>query len=164
MDLKLLIDKAIEGRSRTYSPYSNFGVGASILLKNGEYILGCNVENVSYGLTICAERIALFQLVSKGYNKNDVEATYQFLLVTLGLTDYSIYKNKNKIELREKLKKKFRIPCSNYPDVKIGEQLMLHLYARSTQQEVRDLKEQRTIRNSINLKDCIPKWCNIKSK
>ena len=37
------------------------------------------------------------------YNKNDVEATYQFLLVTLGLTDYSIYKNKNKIELREKL-------------------------------------------------------------
>ena len=74
MDLKLLIDKAIEGRSRTYSPYSNFGVGAAILLKNGEYILGCNVENISYGLTICAERNALFQLVSKGYNKNDVEA------------------------------------------------------------------------------------------
>lgn len=98
------------------------------------------------------------------YNKNDVEATYKFLLVTLGKTDYSIYKNKNKIELREKLKRKFKIPCSNYPDVKIGEQLMLNLYARATNQNTRDLKEQRTNRDKIYLKDCIPSWCNIKSK
>ena len=98
------------------------------------------------------------------YNKNDVEATYKFLLVTLGQTDYSIYKNKNKIELREKLKRKFKIPCSNYPDVKIGEQLMLNLYARATDQNTRDLKEQRTNRDKIYLKDCIPSWCNIKSK
>ena len=97
------------------------------------------------------------------YNKNDVEATYKFLLVTLGKTDYSIYKNKNKIELREKLKRKFKIPCSNYPDVKIGEQLMLNLYARATNQNTRDLKEQRTNRDKIYLKDCIPSWCNIKS-
>lgn len=97
------------------------------------------------------------------YNKNDVEATYKFLLVTLGQTDYSIYKNKNKIELREKLKRKFKIPCSNYPDVKIGEQLMLNLYARATNQNTRDLKEQRTNRDKIYLKDCIPSWCNIKS-
>ena len=97
------------------------------------------------------------------YNKNDVEATYLFLLNTLGKTDYSIYKNKNKIELREKLKKKFKIPCSNYPDVKIGEQLMLNLYARATNQDVWELKEKRTNRSSIKLKDCIPHWCKIES-
>lgn len=97
------------------------------------------------------------------YNKNDVEATYLFLLATLGQTDYSIYKGKNKIELREKLKKKFKIPCSNYPDVKIGEQLMLNLYARATNQDVWELKEKRTNRDSIALKNCIPNWCKIES-
>ena len=74
MDVNKIIEKAIEGRSKSYSPYSKFKVGASILLKNGEYIMGCNVENISYGLTICAERNALFQLVSAGYTKEDVEA------------------------------------------------------------------------------------------
>ena len=74
MEIKELISKAIEGRSKTYSPYSKFGVGAAILFKDGKYILGCNVENVSYGLTICAERNALFQMVSSGYTKDDVVA------------------------------------------------------------------------------------------
>lgn len=69
-----IIEKAKEGRKNSYSPYSNFKVGAAILLKNGEYILGCNVENSSYGLSICAERNALFQMVSKGYKKDDVVA------------------------------------------------------------------------------------------
>jgi hypothetical protein len=132
-------------------------------LKDLEFAMNMpNIEEMPIHHTSYIQENQIQEILN--YNKNDVEATYQFLLVTLGLTDYSIYKNKNKIELREKLKRKFRIPCSNYPDVKIGEQLMLHLYARSTQQEVRDLKEQRTIRESIQLKDCIPTWCNIKSK
>ena len=63
------------------------------------------------------------------YNKNDVKATYEFLLTTFGKTDYSLYKGKNKIELRQKLGKKFNIPCINWPDVKIGEQLILKLYS-----------------------------------
>lgn len=58
---------------RAYAPYSKFRVGASIVLKNGKVITGCNIENVSFGLTICAERVALFNLISSGYNKNDVE-------------------------------------------------------------------------------------------
>ena len=74
MDVNKLIEQAILGRTKSYSPYSKFKVGAAILLKNGEYILGCNVENVSYGLTICAERNALFQMVSAGYTKDDVLA------------------------------------------------------------------------------------------
>lgn len=69
-----LINKAIEGRSYAYTPYSKFKVGAALLLKNDSYILGCNVENASYGLCNCAERTALFKMISEGYNKDDVVA------------------------------------------------------------------------------------------
>ena len=69
-----LIDEAILGRKRSYSPYSKFKVGAAILLKNGSFIHGCNIENVSYGLSNCAERTALFKIVSEGYSKEDVVA------------------------------------------------------------------------------------------
>lgn len=69
-----LIDKAIEARENAYAPYSNFKVGAAILLKNGSYILGCNIENASYGLSNCAERTAIFKMISDGYKKDDVIA------------------------------------------------------------------------------------------
>ena len=73
-DCDKLIDMALAGRSNAYTPYSKFKVGAAILLKDGSYITGCNVENSSYGLCICAERNALFQMISKGYTKVDVVA------------------------------------------------------------------------------------------
>lgn len=98
------------------------------------------------------------------YNKNDVEATVLFLHATLGDTAYSLYKNKNKLDLRFRLTKKFNIPCTNYPDVKIGEQLMLHLYSRATDKNPWDIKKLRTPRESVDLKDCIPHWCQIRSK
>ena len=98
------------------------------------------------------------------YNKNDVEATYKFLLTTFGKTDYSLYKGKNKIELRQNLSKKFKINCLNLPDVKIGEELMLNLYSRSIGANPYEIKKLRTFRDNINLKECIPKWCNIISK
>lgn len=63
---------AVLARSRSYSPYSKFKVGAVCILKSGEYILGCNVENASYGLCNCAERTALFNLIANGYNPKDV--------------------------------------------------------------------------------------------
>ena len=69
-----LIEAAIEARSHAYAPYSKFQVGAALLLKDGSYITGCNVENVSYGLCNCAERTALFKMVSAGVTKDDVEA------------------------------------------------------------------------------------------
>ena len=74
MDIMKLISKAFEGRNNGYVPYSKFKVGAALLLKNGEYVTGCNVENVSYGLCNCAERTALFKMVSMGINKSDVQA------------------------------------------------------------------------------------------
>ena len=99
------------------------------------------------------------------YNKNDVLATYQFFLTTLGRTDYSIYKGKNKLELRKSLEQKFGIHCLNWPDVKIGEQLILSLYCKKTNKNLFDLKKQGgTIRESINFSDCIPSWANFETK
>ena len=55
-----------------YVPYSNFRVGAVLILKNGDVITGSNVENASYGLTNCAERSALFAAYSKGLRRDDI--------------------------------------------------------------------------------------------
>jgi homotetrameric cytidine deaminase len=60
-----LLEKAREAAGKSYSPYSAFRVGAALRLSNGEIVTGTNVENVSYGLTICAERAALVQAISK---------------------------------------------------------------------------------------------------
>ena len=56
---------AVQAAERSYSPYSHFRVGAALKLTNGEIVTGTNVENVSYGLTICAERSALVAAVSR---------------------------------------------------------------------------------------------------
>ena len=61
---KELLDAAKLAYENAYAPYSNFRVGAAILLENGEVFSGCNVENASYGLTNCAERTAIFKAVS----------------------------------------------------------------------------------------------------
>ncbi|MGM9969560.1 MAG: cytidine deaminase [Anaeroplasma sp.] len=74
MNIDNLIDMALNARANAYAPYSKFKVGAAILLKNGKYILGCNIENASYGLSNCAERTALFKMISEGYTKDDVVA------------------------------------------------------------------------------------------
>ena len=60
-----LIHAALAAAERSYSPYSGFRVGAALKLTNGEIVTGTNVENVSYGLTICAERAALVRAVAR---------------------------------------------------------------------------------------------------
>jgi cytidine deaminase len=55
--------------AKAYSPYSNFRVGASVVCKDGTIFSGCNVENASYGLTICAERNAIAKAVSEGHRE-----------------------------------------------------------------------------------------------
>ena len=64
-----LIAEAKMAREKAYAPYSNFKVGAAVLTSNGKIFSGCNIENSSYGLSICAERAAIFNAVSSGYKK-----------------------------------------------------------------------------------------------
>ena len=72
--LKTLWSEARKAAKKSYSPYSEFKVGAALLLRNGEIVTGTNVESISYGLTICAERSALVSAVSRFGPKMRIEA------------------------------------------------------------------------------------------
>ena len=66
IDKQQLVRAAARARERAVAPYSKFKVGAALLTKNGEVISGANVESASYGLTCCAERVALFNALTSG--------------------------------------------------------------------------------------------------
>ena len=65
--IRNLIETAAAQRARSYAPYSHYRVGAALLAGDGTVFTGCNIENASYSLTICAERTAVFKAVSEGY-------------------------------------------------------------------------------------------------
>jgi cytidine deaminase len=67
-----LIDAARAVREKAFAPFSNFKVGAALKTATGAIITGCNIENASYGLTMCAERVAIFKAISEG-EKNFTE-------------------------------------------------------------------------------------------
>lgn len=71
-----LIQAAKQASNFVYAPYSKFKVGAALLTKSGKIYSGANVENASYGLTVCAERVALFKAVSEGEKNFKALAIY----------------------------------------------------------------------------------------
>jgi cytidine deaminase len=64
-----LLHAAIEAREHAHAPFSNFKVGAALEAEDGRIYTGCNIENATYGLTLCAERVAVFKAVSEGARK-----------------------------------------------------------------------------------------------
>lgn len=69
MTAKQLLDAARQARLWAHCGYSGFAVGAALLSKDGQVYTGCNIENASYGLTVCAERVALLKALSEGVSK-----------------------------------------------------------------------------------------------
>lgn len=69
-----LIEAAVQAQKRAYCPYSRYPVGAAVLTRSGRVFAGCNVENASYGLSICAERAAIFHSVLAGQDALDAVA------------------------------------------------------------------------------------------
>ena len=69
-----LVLKAIEARDLAYVPYSKFAVGAALLTTSGEIYQGCNIENASFGLCMCAERNAIYNAYCHGISQDDIEA------------------------------------------------------------------------------------------
>ena len=80
-ELEKLIKECHVAKEKAYAPYSKFRVGAAVLCENGEIIQGCNVENVSHGQGLCAERSALVRAVSLGHRK------FKAIAVTTDVTD-----------------------------------------------------------------------------
>lgn len=83
MGLKELIEQATLARKQAYAPYSKFKVGAVVKTKSGTIYTGCNIENSSYSLTCCAERVAIFKAIAHG--ERDFES-----MVVIGDTDEPI--------------------------------------------------------------------------
>ena len=69
-----LVTAARAARAHAWAPYSRFAVGAALRLKDGRLVSGCNVENATYGLTLCAERVAVFKAISDGVRPDEFAA------------------------------------------------------------------------------------------
>lgn len=69
-----LVDAARAARANAWAPFSSFAVGAALRLKDGRIFTGCNVENATYGLTVCAERVAVLKAVSEGVRPDEFTA------------------------------------------------------------------------------------------
>lgn len=83
MDYEILIEEAGQAMKHAYVKYSNFRVGAALLTKSGKIYTGCNIENSSYGATICAERVAFTKAISEG------EREFEAIAVASNLKDFT---------------------------------------------------------------------------
>lgn len=92
------------------------------------------------------------------YCYNDVYATYQFYLVTIGQTDHPLYKGDNKIELRQNIQEEFGINCLNYSDSKIGDEMIKKFYCKEKFLQYKDLPKKGYFRKKVEVKNCIAEY------
>ena len=97
------------------------------------------------------------------YCFNDVDATYEFLKVTLGDTEHPLYKGNNQIELRQDIEAEFGIPCVNYSDSKIGDEIIKKYYCQEKNIDYKELPRKGYFRKNIELKNCIAKYVTFQT-
>jgi DNA polymerase elongation subunit (family B) len=97
------------------------------------------------------------------YCFNDVDATYEFYKITTGNTDHPLYKGNNQIELRRDIEEEFGIPCLNYSDSKIGDEMIKKYYCQEKGIEYKELPRKGYFRKSIDVKNCIAKYVKFET-
>jgi hypothetical protein len=101
--------------------------------------------------------------LTKDYCKNDVFATYQFYKVTIGDTDHPLYKGDNRIELRQDIYEEFGIPCLNYSDSKIGDEMIKKYYCEQKGIQYADLPKKGLFRKPFYVKECIADYVEFQT-
>ena len=97
------------------------------------------------------------------YCINDVWATYQFYLVTIGQCDHPLYKGKNKIQLRLDIQEEFKIPCLNYSDSKIGDEMIKKFYCQEKGIGYTDLPKKGLFRKVVKVSNCIAEYVEFQT-
>jgi hypothetical protein len=101
--------------------------------------------------------------LTKEYCKNDVMATYEFYKVTIGDCSHPLYKGNNQIELRQDIEAEFDIPCLNYSDSKIGDEMIKKFYCIEKRIEYKDLPKKGFFRKEIKVKNCIADYITFET-
>ena len=102
--------------------------------------------------------------LSLQYCFNDVDATYEFYKITLGDTDHPLYKGNDQIQLRRDIEEEFGIPCLNYSDSKIGDEIIKKYYCQEKGMEVKELPRKGYFRKSIDIKNCIAGYVQFETE
>ena len=102
-------------------------------------------------------------IVTTEYCINDVWATYQFYLVTIGQTEHPLYKGNNQIELRMDIEQEFDIPCLNYSDSKIGDEMIKKYYCQEKNIDYKELPKKGTFRKNIAVKSCVASYVTFQT-
>ena len=131
-------------------------------LKDVQYAFNMDIYNVQFPDEAWIQNKE-FDLILKSL-VNDIRTIHKFYNLSLGNTDHPVYKGINELKIRKEIRKQFKINCLNYPNVKIGEQLILSLYCKTTGKPWAEVKEMQSPRDHIDIKDCIPYFCNFKTK
>ena len=113
-----------------------------------------NVEDTPYNFDQNIDMKAIEQV--RLYNDNDLYATYEKYLITIGETENPIYKGQNKLALRKELSATYGLNLMNSNDVAIGKSIVIKKLSETLQIDMKDLKELRTWRTKVDLKDCVP--------
>lgn len=115
------------------------------------------IHHLKRGMTLEERKL------TREYCKNDVMSTYKFYLVTIGDTDHPLYKGNNQIELRLDIEKEFGIPCMNYSDSKIGDEIIKKYYCEEKKMDPKLLPKKGFFRKTIHVKNCIAKYVRFKT-
>ena len=101
--------------------------------------------------------------LTKDYCKNDVMATYEFYKVTIGDTNHPLYKGNNQIELRQDIEEEFGIPCLNYSDSKIGDEMIKKFYCEQKNIQYSDLPKKGLFRTEVKVRHCIADYITFQT-